>query len=793
MLAAALTFADGNRIPLAIGLLGVLAGVLWWSYRRTDAAEVRWGGRILKWLGLTALILCLLEPRWLDQRARPGANLFAVVADNSQGLQIHDPGASLSRGQYLRELLNPDVSPWLPEIEKHFELRRYLFDVRLQNVRDFGLLNFEGPASGILGALRTVADRHQGRPLAGVLLLTDGNATDLPETMPDLAGLPPVYPVVLGGREAPRDLSLQSVTVNPTSFEDAPVSLQAVVQAGGFRGRDVVANLRDLAGQSLGRQVLRVPADESPIHFRFQFRPAKPGLSFCELEVALAASGTGSVRSNAAPEEATLANNRRVAVVDRGQGPYRVLYVSGRPNWEYKFLNRAVQGDDQIQMVGLIRVAKREPKLEFRGRAGETSNPLFRGFGEQSREEVERYDQPVLVRLNTRDELELRAGFPRVPEDLYGYHAVIVDDLEAGFFGADQALLLQRFVSERGGGFLMLGGMESMAAGQYHRTAIGDLLPVYLDRIPDRPPPGPVRWNLSREGWLQPWARLREGEADEKSRLENMPPFEVLNPVGGLKPGASVVATAINASGHEVPALAIQRFGRGRSGVLTIGDFWRWGMRDPAAREDMEKAWRQLVRWLVTDVPRRVELVANTSHVASGEGVTLQVRVRDPRFQPLDDAGVQLVIQPVFFSNGPPSLMTNVVRLVAEPSAAEPGLYEAVFVPHLTGGFLATALVTNSVGAEVGRAEAGWSSDLAAEEFRSLTPNRSLLENIARLTGGEVLEPAQLGNFARKIPGRPAPIMEATTSPAWHTPWWFTFAVGCFLLEWGLRRLRGLP
>ncbi|MFM8334496.1 MAG: hypothetical protein ACKODK_02950, partial [Opitutaceae bacterium] len=147
-------------------------------------------------------------------------------------------------------------------------------------------------------------------------------------------------------------------------------------------------------------------------------------------------------------------------------GPFRVLYVSGRPNWEYKFLNRAVQGDEQVQLVGLIRVAKREPKFDFRGREGETSNPLFRGFGSQAADEVQRYDQPVLVRLNTKDEIELRAGFPRTPEELYGYHAVILDDLEAEFFTRDQAVLLQKFVSERGGGLLMLGGMECFHEGR---------------------------------------------------------------------------------------------------------------------------------------------------------------------------------------------------------------------------------------------------------------------------------------------------------------------------------------
>ena len=106
---------------------------------------------------------------------------------------------------------------------------------------------------------------------------------------------------------------------------------------------------------------------------------------------------------------------------------------------------------------------------EFTSRL-EEPNPLFRGFGNQSPEEVERYDKPVLVRLNTKDQQELSTGFPQSAEELYRFHAVIVDDLEADFFTADQQTLLQNFVSERGGGLLMLGGMESFAQGKYQRT-----------------------------------------------------------------------------------------------------------------------------------------------------------------------------------------------------------------------------------------------------------------------------------------------------------------------------------
>ena len=142
-------------------------------------------------------------------------------------------------------------------------------------------------------------------------------------------------------------------------------------------------------------------------------------------------------------------------------------------NWEYKFLQRAVLADDQIQLVGLIRVAKQEPKFDFRGRVGESSNPLFRSFGNQSKVETERYDQPVLVRLNTRDEVELRGGFPKMAEELYSCHAVIVDDLEA------------ESIAQKTGG-------EVIAAGQ---------LAKFVVSLPNRKVPITEDWN--RPLWHQ--------------------------------------------------------------------------------------------------------------------------------------------------------------------------------------------------------------------------------------------------------------------------------------------------
>jgi uncharacterized membrane protein len=819
MLFATLLISGHNWVLPVACVLGASLLLLLWAYGRAPAgAGVRLVCTLLKLIGIAALAACLLEPIWTGQRARPGANFFAVVADNSQGMQIKDRGESRNRGEVLRELLRPDQSPWQAKLEENFQVRRYVFDSRLQATKDFTELTFDGRMSSLGTSLRMIGERFKEQPLAGVLLLTDGNATDMPDGVVEFAGLPPVYPVVMGKDDPIKDIAVQKVTVTQTSFEDAPVSIQADVVAGGYAGERIVAQLVEAGhasvfsrtnktpatgGKVVEEQTQRAPRDGDVLSFRFQLRPEKPGLSFYRLRVA-ARQEQGQFEKPESSAEATLANNARMLAVDRGKGPYQILYVAGRPNWEYKFLNRAVTEDDQIQLVGLIRIAKREPKFDFRGRFGETSNPLFRGFGNQSKEEIERYDQPVLVRLypnkelELREETKLRGGFPKIPEDLYAYHAVILDKLEAEFFTHDQMTLLQKFVSERGGGLLMLGGAESFREGKYERTPIGDMLPVYLDRVPEGKAPEQVRLNLSREGWLQPWARLRATETEEKTRIEDMPPFLVLNQVRDIKPGASPIAYVTDPAGKNYPAVVVQRFGHGRTAAVTIGDVWHWGFRDQEVHRDMEKAWRQLMRWLVADVPQRVQFEAEQKRGDPNQAVNLQVRVRDEKFQPLDNAAVTITIRTV----GPPTPTTSekstapaapaMIQLIAEPALNESGLYQAAFVPRETGGYYAETTVTNAVGAEVGRAEAGWTSDPAAEEFRSLKPNRALLEAIAKKTGGEVISASHLEAFAENLPNRHAPVTESWSFPLWHRASVFLFALACFVVEWGLRRWKGM-
>ena len=809
---ATIVFNSRSWLPLILTLIvGIAAALVWAGHRSDVAARIRLGCGLLKLAGVLTLAVCLLEPLLVGQRSKPGANVFAIIADNSQSLQIKDVKQPQSRGEMLREELTKDSSGWQAALAENFQVRRYSFDSRLQDMRDFGELNFDGRASALVTSMRTATERWRNQPVAGVLLFTDGNATDISPDLNGLEGCPPIYPVVLGEDAELPDISLDKMTVSQTAFEDAPVTVQAEVGAHGFGASQIAARLIEVATSAAGSSTNQTSAGESRIvaeqqqsagannnslNFRFQIQPDKPGLHFYELETRVQDelnSPAGQSR------EATLANNRRIAVVDRGQEPFRILYVGGRPNWEFKFLNRALEDDPQVKMVSLLRIARREPKFNFKSRDGESSNPLFRGFGDTNEEDVERYDQPVMIRLNTKDEFELRGGFPKTAEELFRYHAVIIGDMESDFFTHDQMVLLQQFVSERGGGLLMLGGAESFREGKYAETVIGSMLPVYLDQTADAKISTQWKLMLTREGWLQPWTRLRATEADEQTRLDSVPPFAVLNSVRGIKPGASVLATVSDGENNKYPALVVQRFGAGRTAAVLIGDIWRWGMMDETMQKDRAKSWRQLVRWLVSDVPSRVSVTPEPSASGDSSEVRLVVSARDETFKPVDNATVQLTVRPVaLFKPGAASELskiaaTNYIQFTADASPDRPGTYEATYIARDAGAYLVEAHVTQPDGQVVGQSSAGWASDPSAEEFRSLKPNRAFLETLAKQTGGEVLKMDALKSFVNHLPERRAPVTEPWSEPLWQKPSILLFAFACFVVEWGIRRWKGLP
>lgn len=804
---ASLMAGDRNWLfPAVLAALAGLAIILWLNQGRLRAG---WPGlvgpccRFLAWLLLSA---CLVDPLWSSLRPRSGANVLAVAVDVSRSLDVRPTASAPSRATEFTSMLTSGeaVQPlgWLKRLEQDFQLRRYTISDRLQQTDSFENLRFEGSASALVSSLKSLRQRYAGQPLAGILLFTDGNATDITAEIGELEGLPPVYPVLPSGELKLPDASVGTFTITQSAFDDAPVAIQ--VTPGTFNSDDSKLRMTLLSedGTPLETQT-RSTTDPEPL--RFRHRPAGSGTVFYRLQVALV-DGDGSEFS----DEATLVNNTQLIAVQRPSNARRILYVSGRPNWDFKFLRRAVESDQQLQMTGLIRIARREAKFDFRGREGETSNSLFRGFDRADPDTVEEYDEPVLVRLNTQSADELRGGFPQTAEELFQYDAVVVDDLEADFFQADQMRLLYDFVSRRGGGFLMMSGQESFAQGGFDRTPVGELLPIDLSRNASFPRTA-VRLELTRDGWLQPWVRLHSDEPAEQQRLERMPQFLTVNPSGYVRPGAQVMAEVRDAEGTVWPALIVQRFGRGRTGAVTVGDLWRWrlseGLRQlqsqsPTSTEtpssatasatpsedlsDHARACRQLMRWLVSDVPRRLDVTVKELPEQGAGSVRLTASVRGQDFEVRENADVRFKITA---PDGREFELTGV------PADAETGVFEAEISAAQEGAWRvqATAILTSGTAPETLTTNSGWASQPLQQELRSVQVRQDWLQDLAAKTGGRLISLDDVNDLVQQLPTAAAPLQEIRSWPIWHSWWVFLAAVLLLSIDWTLRRRGGLP
>ena len=761
-------------LPVLISWL-LIVGASIYGYRQSRLSR---GMQLLlismKAIGTGLLAICLLEPVVETSIPQNGENIVVVLADNSRSMLIKDEAGNRTRFDELKKTLSQESS-WLNKLDERFDLRLYSFDDDLTRLNSFSELAEPNSQTRMGTALSTTLNRYVDQPLAGVVLLTDGNYVD---ELPSLENnTHAVFPVVLGSRTPPRDLAIDRVIQTETNFESAPVEVTAEMTTSGMQGENITVKLLDYLGGELERKNILGVQDGKPFSVRFKLKPKERGVRVFHVE-AYNQRVVDQDDSERLKSEATLLNNRRTVVVNRGRGPFRILYVTGRPNWDYKFLRRALEDDHELELTALMRLAKRKPRFAFRNWEKSRQNEFFRGFDEDNQETQEQYDEPVLIRLQTRDGQELASGFPVDKETLYGFDAIAIDDLEGKFFTEEQKENINKFVTERGGGFIMFGGAESFSSG-YDRTPVGEVLPVYLDRPLQLPLNAQFALDLTREGWVQTWARLNETRVEEERRLKEMPTFKTLNLVRTFKPGASIVFTAQFAD-SEYPALVTQKYGAGKSAAVLIGDLWRWQFNMPSTKnDDLAKLWRQTMRWLVADVPRRIDVSVEKGEFGQ---VRLTVETRDARYQLTDNADLKIqVVTP----------SEKYIQLTAQSSPDKAGRFEAEYMPEEGGAYKFLASATFDDDQEF-KAETGWVSDPDADEFKRLVPNEEKLQELATQTNGKLFHLNTISSLPNELDSRPAEFMTQKIEPWWHRWTIFLLAIGILVGEWGLRRRKGL-
>ncbi len=719
-------------IAAAAGLLGY---VTWWRPARR-AAGLTPGRTAVLWLlqaSMVALLLLLLwQPAISVSTLTPQQNIISVVLDDSRSMSIPEQGGT-RRDQALK-VLNSGL---LHALQQKYQVRLYRMSDTVQRIDKPGAITGTGNATHIGDSLKQVMAEASSLPVGAVVLLSDGaensGGIDL-ATMNDIRRYHiPVHTIGIGRTQFARDVEISDAQTPPRVMTDSRVSMLVSFHQRGYSGQKATITLRDDNRVLASRDVtLKGDGVQQTEPLVFDAGPA----------------GVRNLRVTINPlaGEENANNNSLVRLVNVVSEHPRILYIEGDPRWEFKFIRRAMDDEQNLRLVTMLRT---------------TENKIYR----------QGIDDPK----------DLEDGFPATPEELFKYQGLIIGDVSAGYFTPTQLDLIKQFVDRRGGGVLFLGGKGTLADGGYAQSPLADLLPVTLPNrkvtfVRDR-----AAVELTAAGADSLTTRLEEDPQANVERWKKLPELANYQDVGEPKPGAVVLADLLPPGGRRLPLLVMQNYGRGRTAVLATAGTWRWQMLQPVADRTHEIFWQQLLRW-VADSPGHV-LSSTPQPVLSDEKqVQLRAEVRDNKYLPVADAQVHAEV------TGPNGLDQS-VELTPDPVTA--GLYTATWTAQAPGGYAAN-IVAMRGSEELGRDAVMFRrEDGVAENFHA-EQNRELLQKLSSETGGNYYTPADASRLADEISLSDAGITVRQVRDLWNMPAVFLLLLGLPVCEWFLRRKWGV-
>ena len=452
-----------------------------------------------------------------------------------------------------------------------------------------------------------------------------------------------------------------------------------------------------------------------------------------------------------AADEVIPLNNEQEAIIEVENRRDKILYFEGEPRYEVKFLRMAIQDDPNVHVTVLERTAENK-----------------------------------YLRLDVESEKELAGAFPQTRDELFTYRGLILGSVEASFFTHDQLQMIADFVNKRGGGLLALGGRHAFSEGGFAGTPLAEILPVELQ--PDatnREYFAELKVKPTRAGLTHAATQIAPTERKSEERWKTLPPLVAVNLVVKAKPGATTLLTGNVTNGNsEQIVLAYQRYGRGSSFALPIADFWTWQMHHEMPLEDLthETLWRQLTRWMVSDVPTPVAATLSSDRVEPGERLVITADVADSSYMQVNDAEV---MARVLTPSG------DLLEVPMEWSAARDGEYRASLALRESG--------MHEVRVEARRGDHALGRDAvhvnaapSNAEFYDAQLNSTTLKRVAEETAGRYYTPDNVATLADDISytGRGDTVTEHMD--LWDMPIVFILLVLLIGSEWVFRRVRGL-
>ncbi|MEO7083614.1 MAG: hypothetical protein ABI442_21500 [Gemmatimonadaceae bacterium] len=758
-------FAKGSLAfgaPLSVVLLlvaavaiGVPAVLSYSTVRGKSTTRDRWVLTALRIATLMVVVACLFRPMLLLSAAVPQRNYVGVLIDDSRSMQIADKDGK-PRSDWVEHAFGGPDSTILKALRKKFIVRLFRFSSSAQRIDSVADVHFASNETHIGAAIEQARQELDAVPLSGLVVLSDGADNSRAAIGDELLALRaksiPVFAVGLGADRFDKDIEISRVEASHSVLKGGSLVADLLIRQRGFAGQKVPLVIED-GGRIVSRDSITMPPDGDVAPVRVNVVAQDAGARHLTFRIPVQ------------PGEQVEQNNSQQALVNVRDGREKVLYVEGEPRYEMRFIRAAVEADSNLQLIALQRTAENK-----------------------------------FLRLNIDAPDELVSGFPKTRAELFQYRAIILGSIEASFFSHDQLAMLADFVNIRGGGLLMLGGRRSFAEGGYAGTPLAQVMPVVIsgDAVPDSLTMfADLKVSLTPPGASHAVAQVAATPAASVERWKKLPAVTSVNRIRDVKPGAVTLLKGTMAEGgragepgaplrsYEQPVLVYQRYGRGLAVAFPIQDSWNWQMDPsvPAEDQTFSRFWRQMLRWMTSDVPGRVVVSMPTDQLNPKSPVSIRATVADSLYIPRNDAKV---VAHLTSDSG----FTRDLPL--DWAIDRDGEYRGTFTPDQPG----TYTVRVEAQFPSGSAPAGDTSYIRVAnlntEYFDAEMRAPLLKRIADETGGRFYTPATANTLADDVALSKRGVTTVNQMDLWDMPVVLVLLVGLLTAEWSYRKLRGL-
>lgn len=333
-------FGISGSWAILAGIAALLIVFSFWSYRKTvpEISSKRKSFLILlRSLALILLLFALFEPVYTAIRGSMKEPTVAVLLDNSLSMSLDDAGGN-RKDTYHKSV----EASSLNQLEKEIFVNKFDANVASLDVFDFDLLDFEGQATDITGALKGINRTMFDENLRSIVLFTDGafNSGDNPIYIAERIGKP-IFVVGIGDSSYPRDISAVNLIANEVVYVNDKTPVNIRFDANGFENQSVNVSLFE-ENTKIGESNVELVPDRIEYSVDFIYEPKVEGNR--KLTVRLEnLDGEITYRNNWMSKFVKVLKNKRI-----------VSFFSGAATPDISFIKNAIRELEGIEIRDFI-------------------------------------------------------------------------------------------------------------------------------------------------------------------------------------------------------------------------------------------------------------------------------------------------------------------------------------------------------------------------------------------------------------------------------------------------------